>query len=141
MKRIAEKLISSEEGFSELAYRDKSGAIDIGPGINLEAQPIPNHLARTWETIIVLKIKIKCLEHFPWYNDYSSVRKAVIIDMIYNLGFKKFNGFTNLLHALSTHDIQEAGKEMLNSKWHSELPDRSEHLHNAFIHNSLQTDF
>jgi lysozyme len=58
----------------------------------------------------------------------DDVRFAVITDMMFNLGYKGLSKFKNMLAALQSEDYVTAAREMLNSKWRTQVGKRAEKL-------------
>ena len=60
--------------------------------------------------------------------DLSPVRKAVIINMLFNLGLIRFQGFKRMIEAIRWNDCELVVKEMLDSKWATQVKGRAEEL-------------
>ena len=52
----------------------------------------------------------------------------VVVDMAFNLGLPKLMRFQNFQQALKEKDYKKASREMLNSLWARQLPNRSKRL-------------
>lgn len=52
----------------------------------------------------------------------------VVIDMAFNLGLPRLMKFQNFQQALKEKDYKKASREMLNSLWAKQLPNRSKRL-------------
>ena len=68
------------------------------------------------------------LSHYTWYTELDCVRQRVIVDMVFNLGLGGFLRFQKTIAALEKHDYCEAAKEMLDSRWASQVGQRAERL-------------
>jgi lysozyme len=124
--QLAEHLIKTNEGFKPTAYKDTLGNLTIGYGFEISH----NGLSKE-ECDWILKKRIeKCEEElksiFINYSDYETNVKAVLIDMMFNLGRPKFLTFKNFIRAIKDNDIETAVKEMRNSKWYKQVPNRVE---------------
>jgi len=53
------------------------------------------------------------------------VRRAVILDMLFNLGILKLRGFNKTLEAIRSGDYEEAARQMLRSKWAKQVGPRA----------------
>lgn len=62
------------------------------------------------------------------FNDQPGIVKSIIIDMAFNLGYTRLSGFNNFRKALLNNDYNEAAKEMIDSKWYSQVGGRSKEL-------------
>lgn len=63
---------------------------------------------------------------FPGFDAFPTSAKKAIVDMIYNLGRKKFLGFKNMIDAVRANDWQEAAYQMFDSKWFDQVGKRAE---------------
>jgi len=57
--------------------------------------------------------------------DLDSVRKGAILNMLFNLGWHRFNGFKKMLKALRVGNYKKASEEMLDSKWARQVKGRA----------------
>ena len=58
------------------------------------------------------------IEDYEQLNlDLDGVRRAVIIDMLYNLGMDRFLGFKKMMRAVRIKDWEAASIELLDSKY------------------------
>ncbi len=58
----------------------------------------------------------------------NTIRREVIIEMVFNLGMTRFLGFKKLLDAIQKQDWERASSEMLNSKWAAQVKGRAVEL-------------
>lgn len=65
---------------------------------------------------------------FPTFDALSDCRKAVIVNMAFNLGRERLAGFNGMRKAISTGDFGRAAAEMLDSKWAQQVGARAERL-------------
>ena len=69
---------------------------------------------------------IGAIEDYALLNlDLDGVRRAVITDMLFNLGLNRFLGFKKLMVAVRIEDWETASKEMLDSKWAKQVKSRA----------------
>lgn len=61
-------------------------------------------------------------------KDIHGPRKAVIIDMIFNLGLSGFQKFEMMIEAMMRGDCDDVCKEMFDSRWAKQVGNRSEEL-------------
>jgi lysozyme len=61
------------------------------------------------------------------FNDLSETRQIVLINMYFNLGNRLFK-FKNMLAALHMKDYDEVAKQMLDSKWATQVKGRAQEL-------------
>lgn len=117
-------LIKKHEGVELKPYRDTEGLMTIGVGRNLDHNGI-----RMVEADFMLMNDIKdCMEEantYHWYKDLSGVRKAVIINMLFNLGKPRFDKFVKFQSAMAEGLYDRASTEMLDSKWAKQVGNRA----------------
>ena len=123
--RIKELLIANE-GLKLKPYRDSVGKLTIGVGRNLDDNGISYD-----EAMFLLRNDIERAEKdlrkiFVNFNDYDENVKMVLIDMMFNLGFRKFMTFKKFIEAIKQGDLEKAAKEMLDSKWATQVKKRAE---------------
>jgi len=125
-------LISAElkrdEGGRLKLYTCPAGKLSIGVGRNLEDNGISAD-----ESAYLLRSDINrvCSELdkvFPWWRSLSEARQRAFVNMNFNLGLTRFSGFKKMLAAAQARDYETAAKEMLNSKWHSDVGSRADRL-------------
>ena len=54
--------------------------------------------------------------------------KLILCNMMYNLGYTRLSKFSKLKLAVNKGDWESASKEMHNSKWRTQVPNRAERL-------------
>ena len=134
------QLIEQGEGFRALPYRCPEGALTIGYGYNLDANPLRLTQAdidrfksrgiTKAEALALLTQLIEALElalnqQLPWWASLNQDRQAVLIDMAYNLGLAGLMRFTNTLKLLSQGEFAEAAQAMLSSRWAQQVKYRA----------------
>lgn len=135
---LAVNLIKEAEGFSGVEYICPAGYKTLGYGRNLETNPLGNlerthcmlgndgllrvgqNVATDWLVGEVQKISHKC-EGEEWFKNLDPYRRAVIIDLIYNLGFKKWNSFKKCQTALIDKNFGIASAELEDSRWFKQV--------------------
>ena len=60
-------------------------------------------------------------------EELNDVRKAVIYDMVFNMGITRFNPdvWVNTFNAIKKKDFETAANEMLSSRWAKQVGNRS----------------
>ena len=119
--------IKKHEGLRLKAYQDSVGVWTIGFGTNLQTLEIPIELAQLWLRLEVEKVELK-LSYINWFRELNEARKAVIINMAYNLGFKGLMNFKKTIKYIENEQYDLASKEMLNSKWAMQVGARANQL-------------
>jgi len=56
---------------------------------------------------------MKEAQSFDWFDGLNEPRKAVIVNMLFNLGLFNFNKFMKFKQAVADRDFEEAAKQMV----------------------------
>jgi len=121
------ELIRRYEGYSQSVYRCTAGRQTIGFGRNLDDVGISREEAE-WLLKRDIEWAIGSLRTEPYWLDLSEVRQAVLIDMVFNLGWAGFAKFARLRMALGRGDWDVASNEMRSSLWFKQVGTRSQRL-------------
>jgi len=116
--------IKRDEGFRGNVYQCTAGANSIGYGRNLDANPLTEEEAEYLLDNDLKKVAKEC-QQFAFYQSLSPERRAVIINMVFNLGLTRFNKFKKLKAALFIGEYKRAADEMLDSSWAVQVGDRA----------------
>lgn len=120
--------IGRHEGWRDKVYSCPAGKLTIGFGRNLEDRGITLDEGR-----MLLDNDIEAIEgdldrRLPGWRDHTAPRRAVLVNMAYNLGIDGLMGFPKLLAALSARDYDGAAREMLDSRWAMQVGARAQEL-------------
>ncbi len=127
-KELVRKMLVKHEGLKLKPYRCTTGKLTIGVGRNLQDNGISEEeaylmLEHDIDSVIkVLKAR------YDWFEKLNAVRKAVVIDMAFNLGIPRFGAFKKTIALIESEDFDEASKEMLRSKWAVQVGYRAKEL-------------
>ncbi len=119
--------LKRDEGFRECVYKCSAGKLTIGYGHNVEDNPIPEAFADQLLGYDIAGALAEC-ERFDWFFGLDDVRRRVIINMVFNLGFNGVSKFKKMILALERELYYEAAREMLDSKWARQVGPRAERL-------------
>lgn len=113
-----------DEGLRNKPYRDTKGILTIGVGRNLE-RGLSNE-----ECIFLLNNDIHdaindLSNSLNFFNSLDQPRQFVLINMCFNIGLTKLLGFRMTLGFIENGLYEKAAKEMLNSKWASDVGKRA----------------
>lgn len=126
LERIERDLIR-DEGMRLMPYQDTVGKWTIGVGRNLTDRGISEreamHLLRN--DILIAESEVSGL---ACYRKTNEARRAVLVNMAFNLGITRLLGFRNMISALNEGDYDRASDEMLDSRWASQVGDRARRL-------------
>lgn len=120
-----EAYIHDEEGYRAKPYRCTSGALTIGIGYNLDAG-MPFDEAVLLMRHRIDKIRRALLERLEWFPKLNEARQAALLSMAYQMGLSGLLGFRRTLATMASGDWEKASREMLNSKWARQTPERAQ---------------
>lgn len=121
---IAEKLkasIKRHEGLKKRAYVDTKGNITIGYGVNISSCDLSDSECELLLNNRILTATYELYRFVPWIQSLDDVRKAVMIELTYNIGIEDVLLFRKLLEALKEQNFAQAREELLNSKWANDV--------------------
>jgi lysozyme len=120
--------ISGNEGLRLLPYTDTTGHLTIGYGTNLDAGITEREAAYLRDNRI--QAAIATAEAQGWWPmvEPSDARSRAFVEILFNIGLAKFNGFTKALGAAMASDWSTCSAELLDSLWAHEVGQRAETL-------------
>lgn len=121
------KQLKRHEGIELTPYKDTEGILTIGIGRNLEHRGITEKEAE-FMLMNDLAEFMKTARSYVWYDSLNDVRKAVIVNMLFNLGQPRFNKFVAMQEALKAQNYATAAAEMLDSRWAKQVKGRATEL-------------
>ena len=151
---LIEKLVVSE-GLRLQVYKDTLGIDTIGIGRNLEDRgitkeeldwmDIPNidvvyEMGITEADAVYLAtndvqiVEEELVRAHPCVDRLDAVRQLILIDMAFNMGVPRLCKFKKMWAAIEAEDYPIAAKEMLDSRWATQVKGRATKLANA-MHN------
>ena len=116
-----------DEGFRECIYTCSAGKQTIGYGWNLEDNGMPEPIAARLLDYSI-GIAIRDCESLEWFYPLNGARKAVIINMMFNLGKSRLRGFKKMIAAIQANDFELAADEMMDSRWYNQVGFRAARL-------------
>ena len=120
-----------------VAYRCSAGALTVGYGHNLDANPVPglneDSVLNEDQACRLLAADIRLQEDLitralPFAGRLEAVRYAVLINMCFNLGINGLLKFKNTLALVERGDYSGAALGMLQSKWAKQVGRRAREL-------------
>lgn len=121
------ELLEKHEGFRAKPYLCTANKLTIGIGRNLEDKGITYAEAKVMLENDINYLSLK-LEDYDWYQKHTQVRKDVLLNMAFNLGVAGLMKFARMLGALRSKDYRRASREMLDSLWAKQVPNRAKEL-------------
>ena len=104
------------------------GKLSIGIGRNLEDRGLsPDEMHYLLQHDIDIAID-DLNRGIPWWDRLDSVRRQVLVNMCFNLGWPRLRGFVRTLSAMRRGDYQGAAQGMRESLWARQVGARAERL-------------
>jgi len=138
MKDIVQR-IKVFEGYSEKPYVCPAGKWTIGFGYNYQDRGFKTSditeifkngfTIQHAEKLLGNDVRecIRALENvYPFFKELSEPRRAVLVDMVYQLGMSGFQKFRKMIAAIQVNDFEKATEEMTDSLWYKQSGRRSE---------------
>lgn len=131
---ISESLLLEQlkrhEGFRSKVYKCPVGYLTIGYGRNLETNGITKEEAEYLLQKDVEKIEKKLLEKLPWMSELEEPRRAVLINMAFNLGITGLLKWKNTLECIKEGEYMAAATSIRQSKYARQVGNRAKELAN-----------
>ena len=131
-KEIAKDLLIKHEGVRSKPYKDSLGILSIGIGRNLERGLRPNEIQFLFENDLE-EAELIARKLVPNFDSLSDNRKAILLDMAFNLGETRLAKFKNMLLAIAKEEYQKAADQMKDSLWYRQVGNRGVELVNLMV--------
>ena len=119
------KLIRLHEGSKNKPYKCTAGKLTIGVGRNIEDLGISDEEIDYLLTNDINRVRQELTNAFPWFSSLDDVRKDALIDMCFNMGITRLQGFQKALTAMSEKNFTIASLEFLDSLWAAQVGQRA----------------
>lgn len=129
--------LKRHEGFKSTLYKCPAGYLTIGYGHNCEAhEDVETYLNRSVSEIEASNLlyndihdtELCCIKNLKFFSNLSDIQQAVIINMAFNLGTGGLLTFKQMLKNFRLDYKTGIAREMMNSKWFSQVPVRASEL-------------
>ena len=124
----AKEMLKRHEGLRLYVYECTAGKKTIGYGRNLEDRGITETEAEAMLDSDIEYTEERLVLSFDFYKHLDDVRKAVLIDLAFNIGMAGLKGFKKMLKALEEGDYSEAAIQLLDSRYATQVPNRAMEL-------------
>lgn len=121
------------EGEVLSAYQDHLGFWTIGVGRLIDKRKGGGISKDESEYLLTNDINSRLADlesKLPWYNTLNDPRKAVLLNMSFQLGMAGLLNFRNTLNKIQDGDFGGAADNMLKSKWAEQTPKRAQEMAN-----------
>lgn len=133
MKIAAKHTLIIHEGLKNFPYIDSIGKVTIGIGYNLTDRGLSDQWIHSQcEEDMDWAYRQLYIE-FAWFSYLNEARQIALVNMAYNLGWKRFLTFKRMILALNQQDFDKAAEEMLDSKWAKQVGQRANDLANIML--------
>lgn len=109
-------------------YKCPANKWTVGVGHNIEDRGISPAVSALMLEEDLAEAEAILIDRLEWFDGLSEVRRVVLIDMCFNMGWGKFSGFVNLFNACGMGEWRHAAYEMKNSKWFRQVGHRAREL-------------
>ena len=134
---LALELVKEAEGFEPHEYRCTAKKLTQGYGRNLEVHPLSDEekaelnedgsvskeVAEKWALKELNECEYKLSQNII-YQKQTEVRKAVLLDMCFNIGYSGLMKFKKMWIALGERDYAEASRQIKDSKYYTDVKSR-----------------
>ncbi len=127
-------LLKAHEGLRLKPYTCTAGKLTIGYGRNLDDVGINKTEAEYLLTQDIHRAVHDARSLISNFENLSITRKAVLVDMMFNLGMHRLSQFKNMLQAIEDYNFKKASFEMLDSLWAVQVGTRASHLASMMEH-------
>jgi lysozyme len=117
--------VKKNEGFSSVVYKDTLGFDTIGYGTKL---PLTEKECAFILGSRLIEKEYELEEASSIYRSLPQSKQKIVLEMAYQLGVNGVMNFKKMWFALQKNDYATASKEMLNSKWAKQTPNRANQL-------------
>ena len=69
-----------------------------------------------------------CIRLLPEFNDLTDEARLIVANMMFNMGQNRMKKFVKFLAAVEEGSWDSAADEMVDSRWHKQVPERSGRL-------------
>ena len=104
------------------------GKVTIGIGYNLQDRGLPEDVIEELFDRTVAEAVEECAHVFDFFEDLDEVRRAVLANLMFNLGAPRLLTFRKMIAALRRRDYERAANEMRDSRWSRQVGPRAEEL-------------
>lgn len=128
MRNTLTDLLKKHEGRRLKPYVCTAGKLTIGFGRNLDDVGISIDEAEFMLDNDIKRTLAECRSNFTWFNGLSENRQAVVASMVFNMGLARFKVFARTIAHIEAGYYEDAAREMLDSKWASQVGHRAVEL-------------
>jgi len=121
------------EGLELKAYQCTAGKTTIGLGRNLDDYGITKEEAFYLAKNNIYELENELDRAIPWWRQLDDARQRALINLAYNVGTTTLLKFKKTLQYLEDGFYNDAGIEVLDSRWAKQVGRRATFISNVFI--------
>lgn len=125
---ILKAQLTVDEGYRKKMYLDSKGIPTIGIGHNLRDKPLTDRAIQVIFEDDMADAEADARKLIKSFDALNDVRKAVVINMAFNMGFGVLSQFRKTIAAVDSGDYAAAAGHMLNSTWAGQVGARAQRL-------------
>ena len=127
VSEILKEILRRDEGVRFKPYRDTVGKLTIGVGRNLDDKGLSPAEVEFMLDNDIAEVRSQAAA-FHWFANLNAARQAVVLSMLFNLGFAGFLKFQRTIAAIESGRYADAATYMLESKWAGQVGQRAVRL-------------
>lgn len=124
--QMSERMVKENEGLCLKVYEDTVGKMTIGYGRNLDDRGITWEEAKLMLAHDLVEAHNELYTQFAFFRDLSDPRKAVMTDMLHNLGLTRLLTFKKMLTAVQHGNFDDAAAEIRDSRYWDQVGSRAQ---------------
>ena len=70
----------------------------------------------------------ECKVLYPDFDDFDEELQHILCNMMFNMGRPRLSRFKLMQAAIDNKDFNEAAEQMIDSRWHDQVPNRAKRL-------------
>jgi len=70
---------------------------------------------------------------YPWFTQLDQVRQNAVIELLFNLGPKKFAGFKKFINFMNESRYAQAAEELKDSAWWGQVKGRAQTIYDMIL--------
>lgn len=121
-------MLYRDEGCRLKVYADSLGHPTIGVGRALDTKGISQLEADYLLDNDIRDCTSDLIAELPWTATIDEIRRAALVNLVFNVGIHGVLGFKKALAALERHDWETGARELLDSKWRKQVGIRADRV-------------
>ena len=124
---MLKRMLMCDEGVAHQIYTDTVNKQTIAVGRNLTDTKLRDNEIHLMLENDILDCYALINRDYEFFSKLSPARQCALVDMCF-MGFGKLKGFRRMWDAIRMSQYDKAAKEMLESKWATQVHDRADRL-------------